>query len=69
MTTIKQVTTSMTFEVTVTLIGTEVSDETGADVRDVALDTVGIDDTMHSGWIDALKYMTTQAQKGDWENE
>lgn len=69
MTTTKQVTTSMTFEVTVTLTGTEVSDETGADVRDVELQGVDVDGAQYGGWIEALKHMTRATQTGDWENE
>lgn len=67
--TTKQVTTSMTFEVTVTLSGKQTADETGADVSDVFLECIEVDGMTYDCLLDAALRMTIEAQKGDWTDE
>lgn len=67
--TTKQVTTSMTFEVTVTLSGTETADETGADISNVWMGEIDVNGFTHDCLLDAARYMRDEAAKGDWTDE
>ena len=67
--TTKQVTTSMTFEVTVHLSATETADENGADISNVQVDGIDVNGVPCRGYVSAITYMNNAAQKGDWTDE
>lgn len=67
---IKRVTTDVQFTVNLTLSAFKVSDKTGADLEDIGLEQIMVEDTAFTKWPDAIAFMRRQAEKvGDWNYE
>lgn len=58
---------SVTFTVTIDWIGTEVSDDEGADVRDVEMGRVTVEDRQFDSMDEAAAFMMKGVEIGDWQ--
>jgi len=58
---------SVTFTVTINWIGTEVSDAEGADVRDVEMGLVNVEDRQFDSMDEAAAFMLKGVRFGDWQ--
>jgi len=58
---------SVTFTVTINWIGTEVSDAEGADVRDVEMGLVNVEDRQFGSMDEAAAFMLKGVDLGDWQ--
>lgn len=58
---------SVTFTVTIDWIGTEVSDAEGADVRDVEMGRVTVEDRQFDSMAEAVAFLIKGVEIGDWQ--